>query len=590
MKSKNSPYVVSQMCKDYEKSPGQNNRLVFNCPIQRPEGQWSNIAQSLLIHTMLQDYLIPNVCIVQHGADDFEPMTVLDGKQRMTIIYNYINNGFKLNRNTPPVEIVVAETDENGELVKDERGLTKTHLETIEVKNKKFDKLPKEFQDKIKNFTLNVTMITEATKKELEEQMFRFNNGKSPTATHKAFMKGGIDVTDAIKTRILANNFFCDRFNMTTAQEKASEDMKCAFHILALLTDADFNKLTSGDLTKIAESMKNEWHEGTFSEMNIEYCNDLLESLNLWLPEETAFNEKDVLTTVHIPIMVMNVEKAKQMIDDEELTVEQYKAFLRYWTTTGIYKPEYKECSEGSPSDKRNIERRIAFMEEELCKFVNRENNNINNVEISENINENDDFIDEVDQRIDITKKEEFEGISDDSDNLLDNLNETSFEQERDVVEFSLDDCKNEDLNEFAQEFVSDEMAIASLMQSTTNPFNSFEVDYLYKMVEWFNSYGNKSMLSNCLKYKKMVTDCGISEDDVNLPLYIWGMKYIYDNNIQFEIDEVEWLKKLHKNGLLEISNDDNSSNSTIIQKQDKIIKNINKILQGGIENANIVW
>lgn len=370
MKYKTKTYVVSQMVKDYEKDMGKNNRLVFNCPIQRPEGQWNNVAQSLLIHSILQEYLVPNVCIVQNGADDFEPMTVLDGKQRMTVIYNYVTNGFKLNPKTPPVEVVVPEVDDNGELVKGDNGLTKTHIELVEIKNKRFDKLSKEFQDKIKNFELTATMITEATKSELEEQIFRLNNGKTPTATHKAFMKGGIDVAEAIKRRILGNNFFTNRFIMSTSQERGGEDMKCAFHVLALLTNADFNKLTSGDLTKIAETMKNNWTEGKLTDFDIEYCNDLLECLNYWLPDEDEFNCKEVLTTVHIPIMIMNIEKAKQMMDDEELTIEQYKNFLKYWVTEGFYLAEYRECSEGSPSDKKNIEKRIDFMEKSLESFI----------------------------------------------------------------------------------------------------------------------------------------------------------------------------------------------------------------------------
>lgn len=370
MKYKTKSYVVSQMVKDYEKGVGKNNRLVFDCPIQRPEGQYNNVAQSLVIHSILQGYIIPNVYIVQHGADDFEPMTVLDGKQRMTIIYNYVTNGFKLSKATPPVKTIVAEVDDDGNLVKDEDGITVTKEEYVEIKNLKYDKLPKEFQDIIKNFELTVTLITEATKEELEEQMFRLNNGKTPTATQKAFMKGGIDVADAIQKTILENNFFTNRFIMSSAQKRGSEDMKCAFHTLAILTDADFNKLTSGDLTKIAENMKNDWKDGKISETDIQYCNELLEDLNYWLPEDEDFNTKDVLTTVHIPIMVMNVEKARQLIDDGDLTPTQYKEFLKYWVKRGFYKDEYRECSEGSPSDKGNIERRIDIMETELNNFI----------------------------------------------------------------------------------------------------------------------------------------------------------------------------------------------------------------------------
>ena len=107
-----------------------------------------------------------------------------------------------------------------------------------------------------------------------------------------------------------------------------------------------------------------------YDNIDIKYCNDLLECLNYWLPDEDEFNCKEVLTTVHIPIMIMNIEKAKQMMDDEEITIEQYKKFLKYWVTEGFYLNEYRECSEGSPSDKRNIEKRIDFMEKSLESFI----------------------------------------------------------------------------------------------------------------------------------------------------------------------------------------------------------------------------
>lgn len=446
MKHKQKNYLVSQMIKDYEKEVGKNNRLVFDSPIQRPEGQYNNADQSLLIHSILQGYIIPNVYIVQHGADDFEPMTVLDGKQRMTIIYNYVTGGFKLSKTTPPVAITVPEVDELGNLVKDENGITKTKVEYVEIKNKKFDKLPKDFQDIIRNFELTVTLITEATKVELEEQMFRLNNGKTPTATQKAFMKGGIDVADAIRKRILVNNFFANRFEMSASQIKAGEDMKCAFHILALLTNSDFNKLTSGDLTKIAESMKADWIEGKLSERDIEYCNDLLEDLNYWLPDEDEFSYKEVLTTVHIPILVMNVEKAKQMIDDGELTAEQYKDFLKYWVTNGFYEKEYRECSEGSPSDKKNIEARIDLMEKRLCEFIA----------------DAEDFI---------------------------------------------KDRKTIDLKNFAENFASWESAMQTLTVVSGNcPYNDFSSETINRVSDWYMEYGSGKVLFDILDYKKPLT------------------------------------------------------------------------------------
>jgi hypothetical protein len=203
--------------------------------------------------------------------------------------------------------------------------------------------------------------------------MFRLNNGKTPSATLKAFMKGGIDVANAIRDKVICNNFFENRFILTPTQKKNAEDMRCAFHILTILSGADYNKLTSGDLTKIAQNMKEEWANGNFSEVDIDYCNDLLEALNQWLPnDDSGIDMSKILTTIHTPILVMNVEKAKQLIEDELLTVEDYKRFLMHWVTTGFYCDEYQKYSEKTPSDRVNIEGRINVMETKLNDFINK--------------------------------------------------------------------------------------------------------------------------------------------------------------------------------------------------------------------------
>ena len=82
-------------------------------------------------------------------------------------------------------------------------------------------------------------------------------------------------------------------------------------------------------------------------------------------------------------------------------------------------------------------------------------------------------------------------------------------------------------------------------------------------------------MLNDCLFYKEIATD-NIDEDDANLPLYVYAVKYIEDNRIQINTDE--WLSKFKENAFKEIeadlSNEPNLS-STIALKTSEIIKNI---------------
>ena len=528
MKYKTRNYVASQMVKDYEKPVGKNNRLVFDCPIQRPEGQWGNKDQSLLIHSMLQEYPVPNVYIVQNGADDFEPMTVLDGKQRLTITYNYVTGGFKLSKATPPVAVVVPDVDEYGNIVKDENGITKTHIDYVEIKNKKFSQLPREFQDKIKNFEFTTIMITEATKRELEELMFRLNNGKSMSAIHKAVMKGGIDVADVVRKRILGNNFFSNRFVMTASQEKGGEDMKCAFCVLALLTGSDFNKLTSSDLTKIAENLRDNWENNKLTEFDIEYCNNLLEDLNLWLPDEETFDGKKILTSVHIPILAMNTEKAKQMMDDGELTMEQYKDFLKYWVTTGFNSSEYTKFSEGSPSDKKNVEARIDIMEKELCRFIGLET-------------ENDD------------------------DNAEDNTYVVSLE-EAPVA-----------LREFSEN-IMENSNVALQTYTLINkkcPYNAIDSKTLENVVEWYKTKGDEGELREIKDVALETELAGIPVMDNNFPFYAYAYSLCqeYGDAVKFE----NWLMHFGKDGFAEIDVNiiNPCSNAAVSQKQSLIRQNI---------------
>ena len=83
-------------------------------------------------------------------------------------------------------------------------------------------------------------------------------------------------------------------------------------------------------------------------------------------------------------------------------------------------------------------------------------------------------------------------------------------------------------------------------------------------------------MLNDCLFYKEIAIDNGIAEDDTNLPLYIYAVKYIEDNEIQIDTDE--WLEAFVKTAFEDIEADPSnepSLSSTIALKTSEIIKHI---------------
>ena len=66
--------------------------LDFENPIQRQSGQWGNLQMSLLVQSMLLDYIIPNIYLKKEVIDKTNYLSVLDGKQRLTTVFSFIND------------------------------------------------------------------------------------------------------------------------------------------------------------------------------------------------------------------------------------------------------------------------------------------------------------------------------------------------------------------------------------------------------------------------------------------------------------------------------------------------------------------
>lgn len=147
----------------------------------------------------------------------------------------------------------------------------------------------------------------------------------------------------------------------------------------------------------------------------------------------------------------------------------------------------------------------------------------------------------------------------------------------------------DEEFEELAQEFVSDETTYQSLMLISDCPYCNFDTETLLQMDDWLKKHGNNQLIEDCKYYKSIISDCGISDDDKNLPLYMYAIKYIETKNINIDIDE--WLTHFKENAFIEIDSDDSydfNSNTTIILKQNEIIKSITNYINKG-EDENVI-
>lgn len=91
---RNSKLLTVRKIKEY----ADENKLNFNLAIQRGE-VWKPFQKSLLINSLAVNFPIPQIFAWDKERDS--NLIILDGRQRLTTIIDFLNDGFRLDVNTP---------------------------------------------------------------------------------------------------------------------------------------------------------------------------------------------------------------------------------------------------------------------------------------------------------------------------------------------------------------------------------------------------------------------------------------------------------------------------------------------------------
>lgn len=349
-----SQYSVLRMIKDIE-NPNLNQKIKLDFSLQRSDEQWDAEWKSKLIHSMLQDIDIPSIYIVKDGTEKYAPMSLIDGKQRVTVTCQYVKDGFRLHKNTPDIKFYNPKT---GEIE-----------QTLKIAGRKYSELPEDFQNTILYYEFSTKLLMNCTDWEIELQLERLNAQKNMNTTQKALIQGGKSLGDQVQI-ILKNDFFKERISYSKRQKKNSEGVKCVLISLIINSGMEYTQLNNKNFIKTSAALKEKWQQE-----QIDYLNALFQQLDEMLPEQD--NELDkVLTTANIPVFLMNLEKFNVMSEDGNITEEQYKDFLKYWIKSGIKKEEYTQHYGKSIFARANIEGRIEVMEKELIEFIENKKSN----------------------------------------------------------------------------------------------------------------------------------------------------------------------------------------------------------------------
>lgn len=226
MKTSNSSKTLQWIRNKYKRG-----LISFKHKLQRPIDQWGKLKKSKLIHTLLVGYPVNPIYVTEEN-DVIYP---LDGSQRVSTCIEYLNDGFRLSKETPQVQIK--------NIVDEQEVIT-----TYDIAGKKFSQLDEELQEILLSASLTFCTMSEYNSNELKEVFDRLNSGKALNGKQLRVCYMSDELADVIFE--LASHPFMDKV-ITKAQYKNGSDRDAiiqAFMLICTNKDNDYTSFLQKDI------------------------------------------------------------------------------------------------------------------------------------------------------------------------------------------------------------------------------------------------------------------------------------------------------------------------------------------------------
>ena len=358
----------------------------FNSPIQRKSGMWDGRRKSLLIHSILMSsiYAVPTVYFRKDMiADKKYQYSVIDGIQRITTVFDFIDNKFPLEE-IPPVTL-------DGT--------------TYDLSGKFFSDLEQDCQQEIIRFKLRIEAFEpedgdteEYVNNTIEEVFSRLNSAVPLTSAQLCKAKAGTDVA-ILLNELLSSHFFAESASFTKSQLKTSDDQRCLLQAMMLL---DRNYVSGFEMKDFSETSLMEYAEsikGCYTDRQ----SNLLRSTVQYLTDAFPVRDKN-LKKINIPMLLYLADVA----EDAEIRPILFRQWWEFFAEEDPLFEDYKMfCSCGSTKLEK-VNGRLAVMVRSFSAY--------HEIEIPEELKE---LVAEVDEKIALIKEEKEESVSAEADNVL---------------------------------------------------------------------------------------------------------------------------------------------------------------------------
>ena len=323
----------------YWHSPEQTLRCSLS--FQRNSGMWSLITKSSLVASVLTDSFIPAVVFLKdkvgtnEKGKDICRYEILDGQQRLTSLFEFLDDRFALHGAVEPIEF---------------DGFT------YDIAGKKFSELEPELQDAIKGYRFSIQALENYTYPEVEKLFFNINSGVALSTIQESKAKLGNE-NMAFFNELLTSNFFTQAVNLTEAQAKREDDLLLLLQTMLLLDNRhegrEYKNISAATCLAYAESIRN-----TYNGDKKGMLQDLVEYL-----DDTFLQKMKFLRKNNVPIVGVCAKAAQEQGADPNA----FKAFICEFSNN-IY-PAYEEASGSGNIKAPKVQMRLRVMFLAMCQY-----------------------------------------------------------------------------------------------------------------------------------------------------------------------------------------------------------------------------
>ena len=298
---------------------------------------WNIQQRSLFIHSVIMKYYVPPLLMVKVSNKEFY---LLDGKQRSSALYDFINNKYSL-KNIPPI------TYDDG--ISDD------------LNGCKFDQLPDDVKTAINDYNLYVvTFSPDTTEEQAQDVFYRSNNGTALRSSDKNFSKA---VNKDKITPLVSHQMF-ERAMTEKAREKLTPRQVIINSYILLLTE-DYS-LDTKDVTRFLSE-----YQVTDDDMRV--LDDLftrLSNISKTIEENSSPKTlerkaaKRILGRVNVPVLV----KFLQTHEDDDKNAQFLMRFFSGDKKASVNEV-YNEASQSGSGHLENVQKRSAALTEDYDRF-----------------------------------------------------------------------------------------------------------------------------------------------------------------------------------------------------------------------------